>query len=600
MRKRHFFTFYLLQGICWSIAALAYFKTNGFFTDPLGLSFSFFFLIGHIFLFVWLLALLTLPLYWLSPRVCQGACIFGGSLFSGLLAINWLVFSQYRFHIGPSMLELFFGPAGSEIFVFPVNMWLCVGVAFCVIIALETGLLYIARKWAPSNKQMGWIIGAWVLCFAIYNSLYAWGNFMLVPSVVGQRNVLPLAHPLSANRLLTKWGFSPEKRPYVIPQKGHFLYPKHPLTCAPKTSKNVLFLLVDSLRADMLNPQVMPLLHKWTEHPGMHIFANHLSGGNSTAGGIFSLFYSMPQSYWDDVNTIPPVWLKLMWEQGYEPAIFASSKLNSPAFNRNVFSSIENLRLGSAGDNSWQRDEQAVSDFLQFLEQKDPNRPFFGFIFLDAPHAYSYPPQAQKFTPAKEVNYLLLTNTTDPTPYLNQYKNSVYFTDQLIDRVLTALEKQNMLQDTYVVITADHAQELNDSHHNFWGHNSNFTDYQTRVPLLLLAGDTPAQTLNHRTSHYDVVPTLLQNLFQCKNPVEDYSIGQNLFDISPRPFVVFSGHEEKALRIDDNLLIFDSFGGLKQYNNRFEPVTQAPDPARVKAGLKAFSHFYNKDNSAKK
>ena len=449
---------------------------------------------------------------------------------------------------------------------------------------------------------MGWITGAWVLCFAIYNGLYAWGNFMIVPSIVGQRNTLPLASPLSVNRRLAKWGFSPKEQPYFIPQKGHLVYPKHPLNCAFRVPKNVLFLLVDSWRADMLNPQVMPLLSTWSTQPGMYVFANHLSGGNSTAGGVFSLFYSMPQSYWEDVTglQIPPILIKLMLEHGYEPAIFASSKLNSPAFNRNIFSPIENLRLGSSGDTSWQRDEQAVNDFLQFLKHKEPNRPFLGFIFLDAPHAYSYPQEVQKFTPAEELNYLLLTNTTDPTPYLNRYKNAVYFTDQLIDRVLTALQKQNELKDTWVIITADHGQELNDSHHNFWGHNGNFTDYQTRVPLLLLAGNDPAQTFHHRTSHYDVVPTLLQDLFQCTNPIEQYSIGQNLFDTSPRPFTAFSGHEEKALRLDDTLLVFDSFGGIKQYNHRLEPVLQTPEPGRVKAGLKAFSHFYKKDKPAKK
>lgn len=602
MSLRHFFTFFLLQGLCWSVAALAYFQTNGFFTDPLGLLFSFFFLIGHIFLFVWLLALLTLPFYWFSPRACQAACVIGGSIFSGLFAINWVVFSQYRFHIGPAMLELFFGPASSEIFVFPVNMWLLAAGAFCLIVAVEIGLLYGARKYAASPKQMGLIILAWVVCFACYNGLYAWGNFMMIPSIVGQRNTLPLAHPLSANRRLAKWGFSPKKQPYSIPQKGHLCYPKMPLHCDAHAPKNVLFLLVDSWRADMLNAQTMPRLSAWAAHPGMHLFNNHLSGGNSTAGGIFSLFYSMPQSYWDDITglQISPVLVQLMLQQGYQPAIFASSKLNSPAFDRNVFSAIKNLRLGSPGTTSWQRDEQAVQDFLQFLEQKDPNHPFFGFIFLDSPHAYSYPDWAKKFLPAEEMNYLLLSNNTDPTPYLNQYKNSVYFVDRLIDRVLTALSQQGLLQDTWVIITADHAQELNDSHQNFWGHNSNFTDYQTQVPFLLLAGSEPAQTFQHRSSHYDVVPTLLQNLFQCTTPLENYSIGQNLFNTAPRPFIVFSGHEEKALRLDDTLLVFDSFGGIKQYNHRLEPVTQAPEPARVRAGLKAFSHFYKKDHSAKK
>ena len=603
MNWRHFFTFLLLQGIVWSIAALAYFQTNGFFTDPVGLSFSFFFLIGHIFLFVWLLALLALPFCWISPRACRIACIGWGSLFSALLAINWVVFSQYRFHIGLAMLELFFGPAADEIFVFPLQMHVLLEVGLILIIAFEFILSKIATRYAFSNKTMIIAVTVWLLSFFAYNGLYAWGSFMQIPSIVGQRNTLPLAYPMSANRFLTKLGFKPQQKSFSLPSKGALHYPLAPLACTtPSHLPNILFLVVDSWRADTFTPEVMPRLSSWAEKTGMSVFTNHLSGGNSTASGIFSLFYSMPQSYWEDVTSRHqmPVFIEHLLTLGYQPAIFASSKLNSPTFDRNVFVGIDNLRLGSAGKTSWQRDENAIADFETFLHTRNKQQPFFGFIFLDSPHAYNYPAHAKKFTPTEEMNYLLLTNSTDPTPYMNHYKNAVYYVDELFDRTLQQLKQQHLLDNTILIITADHSQELNDSHLNFWGHNSNFTDYQTQVPLLVYQPNKPYSVKQYSTSHYDIIPTLLQTVFQCTNPISDYSIGFNLFDVSPRPFVAFSGHTEKALRIDDTLLVFDLFGGIKQYSNRLEPVTQAPEPSRIKAGLKAFSHFYKKDRTIKK
>jgi hypothetical protein len=39
-----------------------------------------------------------------------------------------------------------------------------------------------------------------------------------------------------------------------------------------------------------------------------------------------------------------------------------------------------------------------------------------------------------------------------------------------------------------------------------------------------------ARELTHRTSHYDVAPTLMRRLLACSNPYSDYASGADLFD----------------------------------------------------------------------
>lgn len=596
MNPRHLFTFVLLQGFLWCLAALGFFYSNGFFTDAWGLLFTFVFIPGHMFLFAWLLGLLCLPIRWIGPRALASACVISGSLFSFFLAADIVVFAQYRFHIGVSLLELFFGPAGHEIFIFSTGMWLLIALLALFIIALEIGLVFLSKKIHLSGRAFLLIAGIWVLCFGLYNGVYAWGKFKIIPSVMAQSPVLPLAYPLSANRRLEKWGFTPAQTPYQLPHKGTLNYPLKPLTCSAQPPlKNILIILVDSWRADMLNPKVMPKLSAWLKHPGMHTFTNHLSGGNSTMGGVFSLFYAMPHSYWDDFTSqqLPPVLISRALELGYEPGIFASSNLASPEFYRNVFATIPNLRLGSDGNSSWERDTDAVQDFEKFLQTRNPQKPFFGFIFFDAPHAYDYPPSAARFAPAKPMNYLLLTNNTDPTPYLNRYRNAVYFNDGLIDEILTSLKQQGILENTLVVLTGDHGQELNDSHQNYWGHNSNFTDYQTKVPFVVYDASRPQTTSYfHRTSHHDVVPTVLQEIYGCTNPPGDYSLGYSLFDPTPRPFTVFAGHTEKVIRAGDDITVFNKFGSLNRYDAHLSPLQTPPDSETLREGLKSFSRFY--------
>ena len=163
----------------------------------------------------------------------------------------------------------------------------------------------------------------------------------------------------------------------------------------------------------------------------------------------------------------------------------------------------------------------------------------------------------------------------------------------MIARVLNALKEKGLLKNTWVLISGDHGQEMNDSHQNFWGHNSNYTDYQTQVPLVVYRpGQTETHTENYSTSHYDIAPTLLQEVFGCTNPAGDYSIGQNLFDPTPRPFFVFSSYTAKAVRVGDGIIVLQNLGGVEQYDSHYRPLTQPLDATTVKNALKTFSKFY--------
>lgn len=596
MRVKQLFSFALLCALGWSLASLGFFCINGFATDPLGICFTVCALIGHTFLFAWALFLLCIPFSLLGPRAVQSAAVGWGGFLSLFFGLDLLVFSQYRFHISPAMLELFFGPAGREIFAFSTWMWILAILAVLCIFALAFAGTLLAKRFSFRPKTIALIIGIWGLVFLAYNGIYAWGKFNMISSVISQRAVLPLAHPFSANRRLRKLGFEPKKELYATPSRGTLSYPLHPLTChTPAQPQNVLVLLVESWRADSLSEQVMPNLTRRLSQPSMTYFTDHLSGGNATEAGVFSLFYSMPYVYWNDFTgrQLPPVLVTQAWDTGYLPAIYASGKLNSPTFHQNIFAHVPNLRLNSKGENKWERDVDSIQDFEHFLDTYDQKRPFFGFLFLDAPHGASYPAQDAVFTPAQEVNYLLVTKNTDPTPYLNQYKNSVHFTDRMIERVLNDLEKRGLLKNTFIIITGDHGQEINDTRHNFWGHNSNFAKYQTHVPLLVWDPSAKqARRISYRTTHYDIAPTVLEKIYGCTNDPKDYSIGQNLFDSTPRPFALICSYTKKAIRTKDQLTVLDQYGGVEMYDENLQPSSTGAEPAAIKEALKTFAQFY--------
>jgi len=595
MNIKQLFSFSVLCALVWSILSLGFFHVNGFATDALGILFTFCLIIGHIFLFAWAVWGLSLPFVLLGPRTTQIAASVWGAITFVFLLIDLLVFSQYRFHISPAMLELFFGPAGREIFAFSTWMWVLALVAIILIFAGCFALTYLAKRCVLKGKYITLIVVGWFLIFLCYNGIYAWGKFNMISSVISQRAVLPLANPFSANRRLRKLGFEPKKELYATPAHGTLRYPLSPLTCTPSSKTNVLILLVESWRADSVTPEIMPHVTNLLTQPHTTYFTNHLSGGNATEAGVFSLFYSMPYAYWNDFTgrQLPPVLVTQALATGYIPAIYASGKLNSPTFHQNIFATIPNLRLDSKGNTKWERDVDSIQDFEQFLTTYQATQPFFGFLFLDATHGSSYPQEDALFTPAQEINYLLINKNTEPTPYLNAYKNAAHFVDRMIARVFNDLQKQGLLENTFVVITGDHGQEINDTRNNFWGHNSNFAKYQTHVPLLIWDPRTKqAQTIDYRTNHYDIVPTILQQIYGCTNAPHDYSIGQNLFDPTPRPFSLISSYTKKAIRTEDQLTILDQYGGIEMYDENFTPSQTGADPAAIKEALKTFAQFY--------
>lgn len=596
MNIRNLCAFAFINLLLWCLAALCYFQTGGFFTDGYGLTFTALFIPGHILLFALGLFLLSLPARLIGPRALQTACVGWGGLFSLFFAVDILVYSQYRFHISPAMLQLFFGPAGKEIFVFPALTWVLAFAGAAVLFAAQWGLSVLCKRLRPGNKTIGAVSAAILLIFTAYNGMYAWAQFMMVPTISAQRDRLPFANPLSANRRLRKMGFEPKSEPYTMPEQGTLKYPLAPLACTPKQKMNVLIFLVESWRADSFTPEVMPNLWAWSQKKGVTYFADHLSGGNATEAGVFSLFYSMPYSYWNDFTSrhLPPVLVSEAQKLGYEPAVYSSGKLNSPEFNQNIFAGIPNLRLESKGTEKWERDIDSIRDFEAFLDTRaDREQPFFGFLFLDAPHGSDYPAEYAVFTPAGEqMNYLLLSKNTDPAPYMNRYKNSMHFTDRMIDRVLKDLQKRGELDNTLIILTGDHGQEINDTRNNFWGHNSNFAKYQTHVPMFVWMPGTPGGVKNYRTNHYDVAPTVLAHAYGCVNPAGDYSIGQDLFDPAPRPFSIISSYTKKAVRTEDKLTVIDAYGNLEHYDENFTLLKAGANPARVGEAFKTFSKFY--------
>ena len=597
--------FFCINTLLLLLVSTRYFSVIDFPQDNAAQLFGLLSFIGHFASITFIGFLLTLPFIILLPSrglVTFLANVIALSLLVGLV-IDTFVYQQYHFHLNTMVFTLIFGGAAEEIFTFSLNVWLITAAGILFLLFIEYMITRLLWNWVQARQSQWLGIGVattLVTVFVAQNIMYAVADAKAYTPITQQIQYLPAYKPATAKRLLAKYGFEVadgDNEQFKARVGSLIDYPKSTLSCrTTPTAPNVLFIVVDSWRSDMLDSEVTPNIHRFAENSWQ--FSNHYSNANSTRMGIFSLFYGLPGSYWHSMlsQNVGAVMVNQLLDHYYRPAIFASSKLTSPEFNRTVFANVPNLRVKTLGNSSQERDRVITDEFIEFLDTtKTFDQPFFGFLFYDSPHAYDFPANYPlKFKPSWEsVNYFALNNDFDPTPFLNRYKNALHYTDTLVGRVLNALEDKQLTRNTVIIITSDHGQEFNDSNKNYWGHNSNFSDYQTKVPLVIRWPGKRAQVMKHTTSHFDIAPTVLSDALDCVNKASDYSFGKHLLDTNTPPYLVMSSYNSYAIRQPNQITVVNDFGKLDIYDSRYSKISGAqPSTETLLGAMNDMSYFY--------
>ena len=201
---------------------------------------------------------------------------------------------------------------------------------------------------------------------------------------------------------------------------------------------------------------------------------------------------------------------------------------------------------------------------------------------------------------AAEVNYLGLDAATDPLPLHNRYRNSIHYVDSLVGKVLAEVKERGLLENSVVLITGDHGQEFNDNRRNYWGHNSNFTRFQTGVPLLLYSPKLAPASHSHRTTHFDVVPTLMREYLGCEMPFSSYSVGRSLFAPGGRDTLVMSEYSDFAIVTPDRIALIRE-QGMQVLATDYSKLTDGRlAPETVEAALEQKSRFYRRAGNSQR
>ncbi len=296
---------------------------------------------------------------------------------------------------------------------------------------------------------------------------------------------------------------------------------------------NVLWIVLDSWRADAMTPELTPAITALGDRST--VFRSHTSGGDATRYGLVSMLYGVPASTWSrlEVEHRPPPLLAALRDRGWDLGAFTS--MDMPDVTSIMFHDVpEAWRLASAPAGGGAKDRETIANLERFLAVPRDGRPFFAYVHLISTHG--------PYDPACHL-------PLDARGSRARYERAVRCADGLVAEVLQRVS----LADTIVVVTADHGEAFGEQ--GVFGHSAGFTLPQLRVPLVLhVPGRAPA-VIGYPTTHHDLAATLFDAL-GAPAPGRAAGVGRSLFAGVPAPRLFACNMNECAIHDADGSVVF--------------------------------------------
>ncbi len=464
-----------------------------------------------------------------------------------------IIYKMYGFHYNGFVWNILTTKGGIESMGFDVAAYWTTAGMFLGAVTIELLILMVCIRWqtfkisrlsrAPHYLRITMPYAA-AFMFAVQAFFFGIASFKGNSEILVTANVFPFYCPITFQGVLKNMGFQSERNTVLTAGQVKDLalqYPLKEIKQQPDSPRyNIVWLVAESWRADMLTEEIMP--QTWRFAKKAQHFENHYSGGNGTRQAMFSMFYGLYGNYWSAFlrEQRPPVLMDLLRQNDYQIDLYTSARFTYPEFDKTIFSQIPTEHLHEyATSLGWESDRQNVSRMLEFINSRDASRPFMTFLFFESPHArYYFPPECEiRKDYLKDFNYATADIKRDIGLIFNRYINSCNHLDTQYARIIDDLEKNGLLDTTIVIITGDHGEEFME--HGRWGHNSAFVEEQLKTPLVIwVPGMKPAE-YPQMTSHLDI-PATVMHILGVENPPSDFSLGMDMFSDEKRRFTVFA------------------------------------------------------------
>ncbi len=527
-----------------------------------GRSYFFISILGHFSFIVFAAYLLLIfPLSFIikNERTFRGVTVIIATIGSTLLLVDAEVFSHFNLHLSSVVWNLLVNPENGEL----SRDWQIFFAPMPFILLIQ--MLFSRWSWhklrsLERQKWSRWVGIFLTSAFIATHLIYAWADAFIYRPITMQKSNFPLSYPMTARTFLEKNGFlNKEEYENTLEQEGRadallIDYPKRELTFAPsKVQPNILFITVSGLRYDVVTADKMPQLNRFADNATR--FMNHYSSGNDNNAGTTGLFYGLNANYTDSLlnSKTPSVLVQKLQRDKYQFALFSATNFKESIFKQALFPMLKLTKTKTSN-------QSAVQNWLDFLTGDKMKQPWFGYLDLDLVQAM----KAKTFADSE----------TEQAYYYEQLSEL----DNLLGKVFVRMEEQELLQNTLIVVTAEHGYSFQvgkDELRNYFARD------QIQVPMIVHWSGLSARKEPKLSSHVDLLPALMTRVFKVENPISDYSQGNDLFDTQGRAaeWVFAANHRWNVIITPDGTQYhIDRRGNYQKYDRTYQKVSSDRPP----------------------
>jgi hypothetical protein len=364
---------------------------------------------------------------------------------------------------------------------------------------------------------------------AVFGGTIKWG-------VASRDDLLWKQEPIASFFRPDGFAFEPNARREAVAERDAVLRASYPRPLATGSRKNVVLIIVDSLRADRMQVygyqrQTTPFLSRLVQSRRMKRVEAAFSSCSESFCGITSTLASR------DFRNISARTFQLqdvLRDQGYRTWFLLSGNHSAwnglPYFYR---SEKDTFFDGSMTERYTMDDDRLVLEGLERVPPASSIQPAFFYVHLMSPHylgvqfedSHVFTHPDDRVSPGLEP-YKILSQLNKP----DRYDDKVRQADGIIRDVFAVLDDKGYLDESIVVVTADHGEGLGERH---WAHGWHLYNEDIRIPMLFY--DSPAASYPDLTfaAQVDIAPTILDRL---ELPIPESWEGQSLLATSRTRF----------------------------------------------------------------
>ncbi|WP_422766766.1 DUF3413 domain-containing protein [Photobacterium leiognathi subsp. mandapamensis] len=494
------------------------------------------------------------------------------------LLLDTYAYQSVDLHLSPLVWDLLLSGDKTELNARWQYLFVVVPVIFLLELMCSEWVWRKLRK--LTRKHVGGPIAfVFGVCFLGSHLIYIWADANLYRPVTMQRSNFPFSYPMTAKTFMEKHGlldrqeYAKRRAEQGVQNSELVRYPIQKLSFNDQgTGQNLMIIMVDSLRSDMITQTVMPNLFTFADQN--LDFTDNYSSSNNDSTGVFGLLYGLPSGYANSIRAEKksPILLNTLQNRGYRFGLFSGENFELPIYREAIFANTKLATTDSEHPDQVPSDAHAIKDWQHWFNQQKQGQPWFSFLELTSVQQFKegehYKP---RFTPSLGSNAINEEGVDSTLLLKNSYRNAAYHIDEMLGRVFADLKAKGVLNNTIVVIASNHGTEFNETGNNTWGSGSNYSKYQIKVPLIIHWPDHAAQEVTRLTSNLDVVPTVMESLLNVATAPSNYSSGVSLFDQNDNRRWILSGNDDDIVVVQKKqTTVVDKYGNYNVYDNNYQ------------------------------